>query len=318
MSLFYVTSEMSAQGKTATCSSIANLSMKSGLNTSIVKIVTPSTAIDNAVSNYASVLPNDIGVVATQLINEASAHLKDLKGSSDLVLVEGDSSVAIGDQKKFVAETDANVIVISDYVNGTDCAEYAKSFGANLKGVILNFVPQYAETNVREYLVPEFESLGVTILGTIAEDRCLLSVSVAQIAEHLGGRFFSGEDLPNVLVKNFMVGGFGMDPGEYVFSTKSDKCVVVRGDRPDVQMSALQTDVSCFIMTNGIDPIEYVQYESQEEKVPIIVVEKDTLQTMDDVGKLQSEVSFDHPEKLERMSSLIGSSVDLKILIEGL
>ena len=109
-----------------------------------------------------------------------------------------------------------------------------------------------------------------------------------------------------------------MDPGEYVFSTKSDKCVVVRGDRPDVQMSALQTDVSCFIMTNGIDPIEYVQYESQEEKVPIIVVEKDTLQTMDDVGKLQSEVSFDHPEKLERMSSLIGSSVDLKILIEGL
>ena len=83
MSLFYVTSEMSAQGKTATCSSIANLSIKSGLNTSIVKIVTPSTAIDNAVSNYASVLPNDIGVVATQLINEASAHLKDLKGSSD-------------------------------------------------------------------------------------------------------------------------------------------------------------------------------------------------------------------------------------------
>ena len=206
MSLFYVTSEMSSQGKTATCSSIANLSMKSGSNTSIVKIVTPSTAIDNAVSNYASVLPNDIGVVATQSINEASAHLKDLKGSSDLVLVEGDSSVAIGDQKKFVAETDANVIVISDYVNGTDCAEYAKSFGANLKGVILNFVPRYAETNVREYLVPEFESLGVTILGTIAEDRCLLSVSVAQIAEHLGGRFFSGEELPNVLVKNFMVG----------------------------------------------------------------------------------------------------------------
>ncbi len=48
------------------------------------------------------------------------------------------------------------------------------------------------------------------------------------------------------------------------------------------------------------------------------MVEKDTLQTMDDVGKLQSEVSFDHPEKLERMSSLIDSSVDLKILVEGL
>ena len=46
----------------------------------------------------------------------------------------------------------------------------------------------------------------------------------------------------------------------------------------------------------------------------IIVVEKDTLQTMDDAGQLQGEVSFDHPEKLERMSSLIGSSVDLKIL----
>ena len=45
-----------------------------------------------------------------------------------------------------------------------------------------------------------------------------------------------------------MVGGFGMDPGQYVFNTRNKKAVIVRGDRPDVQMSALETQMSCFIM----------------------------------------------------------------------
>ncbi len=318
MSLFYVTSNLPTQGKTALCSSMAHLSLKKGVNANIVKVVPLSSAVNNAVANYEKVFPKDPEVFSSVPINEASKSLKNMESSSGVTLAEGDSSISTEDQEKLVSETDAEVIVISDYVNGIECAKYAKGFGTNLKGVVINFLPRFAETDVRERLVPEFESLGVTVIGVIPEDRCLLSVSVAQIAERLGGRFISGENLPDALVQNFMVGGFGMDPGQYVFSTKSDKAVVIRGDRPDVQMSALQTDITCFIMTNGIDPIEYVKYESQEEEVPILVVDQDTLQTMEDVGNLQGKVGFDHPEKLVRMSYLIGSSVGLERLTEGL
>ena len=163
-------------------------------------------------------------------------------------------------------------------------------------------------------MIPQFESLDVAVIGFIPEDRYLLSLSVGQIAESLTGRFFSGEDLSDGLVQSFMVGGFGMDPGQYVFSTKSDKAVVIRGDRPDVQMSALQTDVTCFIMTNGIEPVEYIKYESQEEGVPIIIVEKNTIETMEDIGNLQINAAFDRPDKLKRMSDLVDQYVGLERL----
>ena len=81
--------------------------------------------------------------------------------------------------------------------------------------------------------------------------------------------------------------------------------MIVRGDRPYVQMSALQTDMNAFIMTRGLEPIEYVQYESAEEEVPIIIVDSDTLGTMDAIADLQAYAKFDHIDKLDHSSQLI-------------
>ena len=110
-----------------------------------------------------------------------------------------------------------------------------------------------------------------------------------------------------------MVGGFGMDPGQYSFGTRNNKAVIVRGDRPDVQMSALQTDMNAFIMTRGLEPIEYVQYESAEEEVPIIIVDSDTLDTMDAVADLQTHAKFDHIDKLDHSSRLIKDHLEIVI-----
>ena len=96
-----------------------------------------------------------------------------------------------------------------------------------------------------------------------------------------------------------------MDPGQYSFSTRKNKAVIVRGDRPDVQMSALQTDMNAFIMTCGLEPIEYVQYESVEEQVPIIVVDTNTMDTMDATSNLQPYAKFDHVDKLNCSSQLV-------------
>ena len=54
----------------------------------------------------------------------------------------------------------------------------------------------------------------------------------------------------------------------------------MRGDRPDVQMSALTTSTQCLVLTGGIDPIEYVLYEAELEEVPIAVVPSETLDAM--------------------------------------
>ena len=75
-----------------------------------------------------------------------------------------------------------------------------------------------------------------------------------------------------------------MDEGALYFSTKDNKAVITRGDRPDLQMSALSTETACLIMTKGIKPIEYVEYAAQEEGVSIVVVDKDTISTLESLN----------------------------------
>ena len=76
-------------------------------------------------------------------------------------------------------------------------------------------------------------------------------------------------------------------------------------------MSALQTDMNVFIMTCGLEPTEYVQYESAEEKVPIIVVDTNTLDTMESVSELQASAQFDHVKKLKHSSHIIKGNVEI-------
>ena len=172
----------------------------------------------------------------------------------------------------------------------------------------------YKGTEAYESVIPRLEESGINVLGLIPEDRTLLSLTVKQICENLEGIFFAGEEYGEDLVEGYMVGGFGMDPGEYIFSKQDKKAVVVRGDRPDVQMSALETNMECFIMTGGLEPIEYVKYEAEEEEVSIIIVNSDTLETMDKIGSLQKYAEFDHKEKLSKFKDLISKHVD----VEGL
>ena len=162
------------------------------------------------------------------------------------------------------------------------------------------------------------ESEGVALLGMIPEDRLLLAVTVGQMSADLGGRFVVREDLVDGLVEYILVGGLGMDSGVLYFGLHENKAVVVRGDRPDIQMAALQTPTACMVLTGGIEPIEYIQHEAELEEVPLVVVESDTLSTMAALNTLIDGVRFDHPAKLDRMSELLREHVDVAAIAKGL
>ena len=115
-----------------------------------------------------------------------------------------------------------------------------------------------------------------------------------------------------------MVGGLGLDSGESYFSLRENKAVIIRGDRPDVQMAALATTTSCMVATNDVEPIEYVVNEAELDEVPIILVRDDTLTTMDSLNSLQQGVRFNHPPKLERFASLMTEHVNLDAIYGAL
>ena len=195
---------------------------------------------------------------------------------------------------------------------------FRRLFGERLHGFIINGARRYQGNDLTTKLLPSMSSQGLVSLGVVPEDRILLSVTVGQLAAHLGGDLAIGEQFTDRLVENCMVGGLGLDEGTLYFGLKDNKAVIVRGDRPDIQMAALQTPTACMVLTKGIRPIEYVQYEAELEEVPIVVVQSDTLTTMDLLNSVQDKARFDHAAKLERYKELITEHVDIEALYAGL
>ena len=222
---------------------------------------------------------------------------------------------------------DAKVLVVAGYdaslSHGAVLATGAP-YGGRVIGYIVNGVTQYMGTDARANLVPPIAAQasmrGARVLGLIPEDRCLLGVSVSQIAEHLSGEFISEDVEEDALVEYLMVGGMSLDPGEYYYGIHENRAAIVRGDRPDLQMSALSAPgfTACLVATGGITPIEYVRYEAEQEETPIILVQSDTLDTMARLDNLLDISRFNHPDKLRRGVALLEEHVDIEGLLHAL
>ena len=318
MGVLYVTGKDSRVGKTTICSALIDIAQVNDFKR--VSFLKPIASDGDQDTSFVSKL---CSIEAQSKFAKTNAQaikmIKNADSDNDLVVVEASNDLSFEDHKEIVSSVNAKVIVIADFLSRRtkSIIEFAEGFEGHLLGVIVNNLTLYGNTRFVEVWEPAFHNTNANLLGVIPENRTLLSVTVEKIANILGAQFYSGDEYKNNLVENFMVGGFGMDPGQYVFNTRNKKAVIVRGDRPDVQMSALETQMSCFIMTCGLEPIEYVQYESSEEKVPVLIVKENTLDTMDTIDKISSFSEFDHPEKLQKARSLITEHLKVEEIISN-
>lgn len=317
MSVVYVISEADGMGKSAFVASLASFMKDHGHMVSVSKPVVSSPEDQDSLI-FADLLNLEVGMSPVATLIDAVGEVDRLTTEGEVVVIEGSSTLTLAEHMSFAEETDAKVIVVASQMLGPETIKFTTSFGHNLYGLVVNNETRYGHTGVKNSLIPALDSAGIELLGTLPEIRTLLSLTVQQIVDGLGGRLIEDQVDASRLVENYMVGGFGMDPGQYAFSTRTNKAVIVRGDRPDVQMSALSTSLACFILTRGVEPIEYVQYEASEECVPIIVVDMDTLEVMNEMGALQRNARFDHPEKLLQYREIMKENIDLEGLLVGL
>ena len=252
--------------------------------------------------------------------------LEGLAAGQGTVLVEGPSlvtadGIASSISSELAALLDARVVLIVRYgpgLNVDQVLEACEPFGQRLLGVFINYVTQYRERHIRLELAPAIESRGVKFLGAIPEDRLLSSVTVGQIAQHLDGQWVFGEDGAQELVENFLIGGNIMDRGTTYFGRKEGTTVIVRGDRPDIQLAALSVPVTCLVLTGGHEPIQYVYYQAEQQGVPLFVVQTDTISTAHALDTVLDRSTFHHPRKLERFKELTQVCVDVAAIKAGL
>ncbi len=322
MAVLLVASDRPGAGKTSVSLALATIARRSGQSANVYKpfSISADDADSEAIAQLSNPIPegwprsagstgpstNDLTTLAADLSSgDAGASLNILELPSEFGTA-GTASVA----EALEAQT---LLVIQGRreLNASDVSEWKVALGERLAGVLVNGVTRYMSAESTERVAPSFAEADIDLTGMIPEDRSLLSITVEQIRAGLDGRYVVDEGDVNGAVEHFQVGCMSLDPGELRFGLYDNNAVVVRGDRPDIQMSALNASVACLLLTGGIDPIEYISYEAQEEETPVVVVESDTLTTMSLLNDVVTSARMDTAAKVSRFAALLDSHADL-------
>ena len=253
--------------------------------------------------------------VPVKSIADVGELFVDDTGVEDMSVAEIDASVATahhivegssGDHAADIAladSIDAHIVLVAT-MDDADIESVATMLGDRLAGVIINKVPRYRDVHA-DKLVDTLRAAGIECFGWIPEDRRLAADTVDAFINHLEGRQMFEAGHTGELVDNVLIGGLVLDWGPFYFRSQENTCVVVRTGRPDVQISALQSETTrALVLTGGGKPIDYVFYEARNKRIPLIVVDRDTDATMDALDEMSPPI-FSHPDKLARITQLL-------------
>ena len=301
MSSIIVASNKKKAGKTSVASALSNY-----LNSNNVKSVILNTQNGNKKSNFSEELgleiinssfteDGDVGKLSEEIINNAKGNILISESNSN------DSKVNVEISKK----SNSKILYVASI--NEDMDSIAKYYGESLGGIVLNKIPRHRY----EEILKKYDPL--PFLGYIPDNRYLVSNTVDQFAKHLDGEYVFDCDGKDNLILNVLIGGIVLDWSVHYYSSKKNVIALIRGDRPDLQLGAMQSggNVKSIVLTKGIKPIEYVVYEAKKQEIPLILVKTDTHETAQLIPELVSKSNFDHVLKLEKMTDLLLTNFDI-------
>ncbi|MBM4447092.1 MAG: phosphotransacetylase family protein [Chloroflexi bacterium] len=259
----------------------------------------------------------------TQRLKQA---YRKISRDKNIVIMEGVGNLGIDKVSTLacytIAETlEARVIIVLRYSSTLDVSKIAqigKRLGQRLLGIIINFVPKSKMETARQNLTASFQKAGIKVLGILPEVRSLLGVSIGELVKILEGELLTFPENNDEIVENILVGAMTLDSGIDYFNRKQNKAAVIRGERSDMQLAALETSTKCLILTNNLKPSRPVISQAEEKHVPIIVVKQDTPAAIACIEEALTKASFRSPRKLDTFGNVLDCYFDFKALYSEL
>jgi len=330
----YVTSLQGGVGKTAICAGLGKHLLGDGKKIGFFKPLIADTkeppiegidsdaafmkhifALKEPAERLCPVISD--GSNLTSRIKEAYARVSRGK---DVVIIEG-----IGEQSqacyKVVEILQARIIILEGYsqeLPGIEVTNRYKDFGEYLLGVVLNRVPRSQLERVRDEMSATFGAAGINILGVLPEDRVLFTLTIGELAEHIQGEILNCAEQSVELVENFMLGAMVVDPGPEYFNRKANKAVVVRGERPDMQLAALETPTRCLVLSGNTAPPPAVSYRAEEKKVPIISTKEDVAAIVTSIEDALDKTRLNQEKKLPKLTEIMEQHFNFQTVYQGL
>jgi BioD-like phosphotransacetylase family protein len=160
-----------------------------------------------------------------------------------------------------------------------------------------------------------YEAAGVQPLAIIPEDVILASPTIGQTAEALSAEgVFVTENADRPLNRP-VIASIAADPGQTYFTRTQSEAVIVRSDKPDLQLAALNAGAGCLIVTGGLPVLSYVNQRVADDEIPLMRTKLDTKETVSAIEELFGTAPFMGDAKIRRMDSLL-AHLDLDALLE--
>ena len=353
MITLYITSTTPYAGKSALCVGLGKRFQRDGYKIGYMRpLATSKTLIGECVvDEEAELMRQTLGLtdpvdaiwpvcldppsVEAVLRGEGKDYAKLVKNAfaqvsrgKDIVILEGGSrssqGLAIGlSADKIAAMLDAKVLVVAKYDVSTivvvdDLLADKARLGNRMLGVILNAVERNRQDFLLDAVVPFLKAKGVPVHAILPLERIFASVSVGELAEALQGEIICRPDLKNELVENLMIGAMSVDAALTYFRRKLNKAVITGGDRPDIQLAALETSTKCLILTGDMRPNPLIVRRAEEAGVPIMMVKHDTMGAVQIADQTFGKTRFHQEKKIERFQRMLAEYMDFDQLYQVL
>jgi BioD-like phosphotransacetylase family protein len=352
MKALYVTSTGTFSGKTAFCVGLGKRMQRDGLEVGYMKPVSTTARraegriVDEDARFMVEVLglsepldvispvtlvPHQVGrILSGEDKIDYTARLKtafdQISEGKQVMILEGGASVTEGSlvglsAKRVSRQLKASTLVIAKYASDLVVDEVLGAKALHEKamiGAVINAVPRQRMRFVQEVIKPYLEEQGVPLFGILPQERLLLSISVGELADCLMGEILCRTDRGEELVEYLMVGAMSVDSALTYFRRKPNKAVITGGDRPDIQLAALETSTKCLILTGNLRPSPVIMARAEEVGVPMILVKQDTLTAVEIIEQSFGKTRFHQEKKIQRFEEMMEERFDFPDLYDAL
>jgi len=175
----------------------------------------------------------------------------------------------------------------------------------------------------RDYLTKAFARKGLALLGTIPFVPRLTWPTVEQVAQALEAKVLNGRHFLSNQVAEIVVGA--MTPQNAIKHIKDKTLLIVPGDRDDVILAAMTTDLlrkdidlSGIIITGGLQLAVQTRELIMRTHIPVLAVESPTYEATAAIHDITVKIRGTDEEKIRLAAALVRAHVNLDALWQAL
>jgi len=210
-------------------------------------------------------------------------------GESGILIVEADLQTA-------VSIAGAKVVLVS---RGTAPANLPP--GINPAAIVVTGVSKRAAAALSQ------EVAGAPVV-CVPEDRTLAGFSVSEAKAMLNADVLVEGDQGDPTCDHLVIAPISADAGQPYFRRFPTKAVVVRFDKTDMHLAAMQADPQCLILTGGRTPSDYLFDAAGAKGIPVLLSRTDTENTVLALEDIFDNTRFQGERKLDRMAERLDGS----------